>query len=167
MYFYTPEECSNWLVRLGRIKPDHQKGLESALFHYPKEAHGIFATASWFARSFMLGKPVLLWITEWGIWPSSENWPLYYKLRRGAGDKRQLHEAPGHLFLADEADDLASFAQVVMTNGWGGYILPEADRVNAYFSHDECIEFFAASPEMKEVCEFWAAWGAPVHFRNV
>jgi hypothetical protein len=51
---------------------------------------------------------------------------------------------PGHLFLADEADDLASFAQVVMTNGWGGYILPEADRVNAYFSHDEYIEFFAA-----------------------
>lgn len=165
MRFYTPGECSNWLSQLGRTKPDQDKALQTALFDYPKEAHGIFVTTSWFARSFMLGKPVLLWITEWGIWPSSENWQLYYNLRHGAGDSRQLHEAPGHLFLADEADDLASFAQVAMTNGWGGYILSEANRVNAFFSHDEYIEFFASAPEMmNEVREFWAARGAPEHF---
>ena len=30
-----------------------------------------------------------------------------------------------------------------MLNGWGGYILPQADYVNAFFSHDEYIDFFA------------------------
>jgi hypothetical protein len=29
-----------------------------------------------------------------------------------------------------------------MLNGWGGYVLTEADYVNAFFSHDEYIDFF-------------------------
>ena len=87
--------------------------------------------------------PTLLWITEWGIWASSENWHLYYKLRLSYGDQRLLHEAPGHLFLEYESEDLATFLQVAILNGWGGYILTQADYVNAFFSHDEYIEFFA------------------------
>ena len=30
-----------------------------------------------------------------------------------------------------------------MINGWGGYVLTEADYANAFFSHDEYIDFFA------------------------
>ena len=30
-----------------------------------------------------------------------------------------------------------------MLNGWGGYILTGANYVNAYFSHDEFMDFFA------------------------
>lgn len=86
----------------------------------------------------------LLWITEWGIWPGSENWHLYYKLRHSYGDFRLLHEAPGHLFLDYEVEDLASFLQIVMLNGWGGYVLTEADYVHAFFSHDEYIDFFSS-----------------------
>ena len=77
-----------------------------------------------------------------GIWGSSENWHLYYKLRQTYGDNRLLHEGPGHLFLEHEAEDLASFLQLCMLNGWGGYVLTEANYVNAFFSHDEYIDFF-------------------------
>jgi hypothetical protein len=87
--------------------------------------------------------PTLLWITECGIWPSSENWHLYYKLRQAYGDQRLLHEAPGHLFLEHEAEELTSFLQVATLNGWGGYVLTDANYVNALFSHDEYIDFFA------------------------
>jgi len=68
-------------------------------------------------------RPALLWLTEWGIWSGSENW--------------------------HEAEDLASFLQVAMLNGWGGYVLTEADYVNAFFSfsHDEFIDFFAGHDE--------------------
>lgn len=93
----------------------------------------------------MYRRPALLWITEWGIWGSSENWHLYYKLRESSGDHRLLHEAPGHLFLDYEAEDLASFLQVAMLNGWGGYLLTEANYINAFFSHDEFIDFFPAT----------------------
>jgi hypothetical protein len=58
-------------------------------------------------------------------------------------DLQLLHEAPGHLFLEHESEDLASFLQIAMLNGWGGYILTQADYVNAFFSHDEYIDFFA------------------------
>ena len=85
----------------------------------------------------------LVWITEWGIWGSSENWHLYYKLRQSYGDLRLLHEAPGHLFLGHESEDLTSFLEIAMLNGWGGYILTAANYVNAFFSHDEYIDFFA------------------------
>jgi hypothetical protein len=54
-----------------------------------------------------------------------------------------LQEAPGHLFLEHESEDLASFLQIAMLNGWGGYVLTQANYVNAFFSHDEFIDFFA------------------------
>jgi hypothetical protein len=34
-----------------------------------------------------------------------------------------------------------------MLNGWGGYVLTEANYVNAFFSHDEYIDFFAQNSE--------------------
>ncbi len=92
----------------------------------------------------MFRNPALVWITEWGIWGSSENLHLYYKLRQSYGDLRLLHEAPGHLFLGHESEDLTSFLQIAMLNGWGGYILTQANYLNAFFSHDEYIDFFAA-----------------------
>ncbi len=58
-----------------------------------------------------------------------------------------LREAPGHLFLEHEAEDLASFLQLSMLNGWGGYVLTGANYVNAFFSHDEYINFFAEQDE--------------------
>ena len=98
--------------------------------------------------------PTLLWITDGAFWPSSENWHLYYKLRQTYGDCRLLHEAPGHLFLQHEAEDLASFLQLALLNGWGGYVLPQADHLDALFSHDEFITFYAKSAEsLSEILE--------------
>ena len=75
------------------------------------------------------------------------NWHLYYKLRQEYSDQNLLHEAPGHLFLEHEAEDLASFLQVAMANGLGGYLLTGANYVNARFSHDEYMDFFAERDE--------------------
>lgn len=102
----------------------------------------MFFLAPSVATSLAFREPVLVWITEWDIW-SSENWHLYYRLRQSYSDHRLLHEAPGHLFLQHETEDLASFLQIAMLNGWGGYVLTHADYVNAFFSHDEFIDFFA------------------------
>ena len=114
---------------------------------YPPEPYRDFFVAHWIATSLTHRVPALLWINEWGIWPSSENWHLYYRLRQTYGDQRLLQEAPGHLSLEHEAEDLASFLQVAMLNGWGGYVLTLSDYVNAFFSHDEYIDFFAKHDE--------------------
>src|SRR5580692_7424373 len=145
MRFYTKEECEAWLSRRERVKPDLVPGVHVERVVYPAYPHRIFYIAHWFATTFTYRRPTLLFITEWGIWPSSENWHLYYTLRRAYSDVRLLHEAPGHLFLEHETEDLASFLQLSMLNGWGGYVLTDANYVNAFFSHDEYIDFFAAN----------------------
>src|SRR6266481_3428513 len=109
---------------------------------YPPEQNRFFFVAHWIATSLTYRMPALLWITEWGIWPTSENWHLSYKLRQTYSDHRLLDEAPGHLFLEHETEDLATFMQIAMQNGWGGYVLTDANYVNAFFSHDEYIDFF-------------------------
>ena len=141
--FYTKQECEEWLRGRERLKPDAEPDTHMEHVRYPAEPHRVFAIAHWIATALTYREPALLWITEWGIWRSSENWHLYYKLRHSYGDQRLLQEAPGHLFLEHESEDLASFLQLAMLNGWGGYVLTQADYVNVFFSHDEYIGFFA------------------------
>lgn len=42
---------------------------------------------------------------------------------------------------------LAIYLHVALTNGWGGYLLTEYNYLNAFFSHDEFIDFFADHEE--------------------
>jgi len=126
--------------------------VRSERIKYPDHPYRVFGVAHWIATSLTYRLPTLLWITEWGIWPNSENHHLYYRLRQTYCDNRLLHESPGHLFMPHEAEDLASFLEVAMLNGWGGYVLTQAGYVNAFFSHDEYIDFFAESdPCLEEV----------------
>jgi hypothetical protein len=145
MRFYRPDECAAWSADLGRPRPDTQAGLMSCEARCPREAHKFYGMASWMAATLGYRRAVLLWVTEWGIWPTSENWHLYYRLRQSYGDYRLLHEAPGHLCLAYEAEDLASFLQLAMINGWGGYLLTEAGYASVVFSHDEYVHFYSDS----------------------
>jgi hypothetical protein len=145
--FYSNDECEEWLRARQRIKPDEMPQRRVERISFPLQSYRIFSFAHWIATSLTHRRPTLFWITEWGIWPSSENWHLYYALRNRYGDSRLLQESPGHLFLGYEAEDLASFLQLVMLSGWGGYILTQANHVNAFLSHDEWVDFFAESPE--------------------
>jgi len=149
-------QCEEW--RAGR-----QRGKAEATqrIQYPTEFYRIRFLAHWIATSITYQQTALLWITELHIWPSSENWHLYYKLRQSYGDLQLLEEAPGHLFLPHEAEDLASFLQIAMLNGWGGYVLTEANYVHAFFSHDEFVDFSAEhDANLDEVRKAWCK-GAP------
>ena len=142
MRFYTAQECEDWLSSRERRKPDAIECPFTEKVSYPPTPGRILYYARCIAGSLTYREPALLWITEWDIW--DQNWHLYYKLRQSYNDHRLLEEAPGHLFLEYETEDLASFLQLAMMNGWGGYLLTSANYVNALFSHDEYIRFFAA-----------------------
>ena len=83
----------------------------------------------------------LLWVTQWGVWGSSENPHLYYRLRETYGERRQLAAAPGHLFLKHEGSDLATFIQLALIFGWDFYLLTSPAYHTAFVSHDEFIQF--------------------------
>lgn len=143
MRLYTNHECEQWMRDRERKKPDELAGFHREHILQPREPYRVYGLAQVVATSITYRQPALLWITAWGLWPSSENWHLYYKLRESYGDRRLLDEAPGHLFLEHEAEDLASFLQLAMLSGWDAYLLTHADYVNAFLSHNEYIELFA------------------------
>ncbi len=139
MKCFTKEECKGWLAGRARELPPSSAEPHSVTFWYPPNPADMAFV--WLANESSYREPTLLWITEWGIWPSSENWHLYYRLRQSYGENQLLHTAPGHYFQNFEMDDLASFLQVSVTNGWGGYILPASTHgPTAFFSHDEYID---------------------------
>ena len=154
--FYTASECEEWLNDRGRLLPDKIEGIHTETVKYPTEDYHILFLANWIAKQITCQEPALLWITEWGIWPSSENWHLYYKLRQSHEDQRLLEEAPGHYFLKHKMEELTSFIQVAMQNGWGGYVLTGLDQVHCFFSHDEYVDFYAGVDEdLSEVRQTW------------
>lgn len=82
----------------------------------------------------------LLWVREWGIWGSSENWPAYYALRGARGERRALEKAPGHVFGAGEQEECVRFVAQVVENAWDSELLivPKIKRI--HISHDEWVE---------------------------
>ena len=86
----------------------------------------------------------LLWVTGWGAWPSSEDWPRFYAGRGAAGERRSLDVAPGHLFAPGEAAALCALLTQVLEYAWDAVVLPAAagratDR-RLVVSHDEWVE---------------------------
>jgi hypothetical protein len=142
MQFLTVSECEAWLHGRSRSKPSVANSAHHARVPFAKEAYRLY----WFARqisdSMMQDRqPCLVWVEEWDIW--EQNLHLYYRLRQGYGDHRLLPEAPGHLFLGYEMEDLATLLQISMLNGWGGTILTHFDYLNAFFSHDEFVDLYS------------------------
>lgn len=118
-----------------------EDGLHRCRFEIPKHA----SKHAWFCRiiesSLRPWSRCLFWVTAWGIWESSENWHLYYRLRQSYGDHQLIEEKPVHLFLDYENHDLISFLQIGLSAGWDFCLLSHDDYSRVFVSHDEWIEF--------------------------
>lgn len=82
----------------------------------------------------------LLWVTGWGIFPSNENFHLYYRLRQSYGDLRLLNEAPGHLCLDYERPEVVTLLHLCILFGWDVHLIPSAGYSRAFISHDEWLQ---------------------------
>ena len=121
-------------------------------FDFPSSAH----RTTWFSQYLSAALPGasenLLWVTGWGIWPSSENWHLYRHLRQSYGDRNSLEQAPGHWFTNAERDDLATFLQVGIICGWDMSLFADPDRARLLISHDEFVVMSSADEGLLESC---------------
>lgn len=77
----------------------------------------------------------LVWVVDPGVWPSSENLSLYYCWRRAVGINTPLEDAPGHVFLPFERDEMISLVQMSVIFGWG--IVCVSSNGDAAFSIDD------------------------------
>ena len=80
---------------------------------------------------------VLLWFTEWSVWPSGERPHIFYRLRAAYGQDRPLIEAPAQTFVPGECDDLVSFATLGVLFLWDVFVISGRSRPIVHYSHDE------------------------------
>jgi len=152
----TPGELKDWCISQGvelddRGAPIHPHGGSSAArFDLPKDITKLTWFSRFIERSLQPREHCLLWVTAWGVWPSSENWHLYYRLRQSYADQRLIHEAPGHLFLEFEGADLVSFVEIGVIAGWDMHLIPTIGYGRVFVSHDEWVEFAMDDPSETE-----------------
>ena len=142
----TPGEVIAWcrehaiLIDEPARLPAAPHDLVSARHRLPPETRRLIWFCRYVEAKLQPWDRCLLWVTSWGIWESSENWHLYYRLRQSYGDLRLIEEAPGHLFLGHESHDLTSFLAIGLSAGWDMCVLPSNGRGRAVFSHDGWFE---------------------------
>jgi hypothetical protein len=148
MRFYTEKECEEW-CKYQEVPLDDRQCPTSELAHQFKhrlrcEFPPSFTQMLWFAKciesSLQPRDHCLLWVTRFDIFPSSENYHLYYRFRQSYGDLRLLHEAPGHLCLAYERPEVVTVVYLSMLFGWDVHLIPTVGYGRAFVSHDEWIE---------------------------
>lgn len=84
----------------------------------------------------------LLWIYEFGIWPSCEDRNLFDGFRRSLGESQPISMKPGHIFSNSDLDSLASLLSMVLYFCWGAIVISTANDFVIKISHDEIINVF-------------------------
>jgi hypothetical protein len=92
----------------------------------------------------------VLYISGWGVWPSSENLDLFHGYRRSLGEPRSLSEASVHVFDPTDSEALTSILSMVFYFVWDAWLFDADARVLLGVSHDEWLELLAADPRLKE-----------------
>ncbi|HXB24656.1 MAG TPA: hypothetical protein VNV25_08015 [Gemmatimonadaceae bacterium] len=149
MHFLTPSECSEW----DALRP--RPGAFHAKVAIPRDCTASLRFCQSVERAMRPYRACLLWFTETDIWHSSTNWHLYYRLRQSYGDHRRVEDAPGQVFLDDEAADFVSFFQIAVLAGFDAHLITDPTGYSrAFLSHDEFVEFSADEGNEELVKEF-------------
>jgi len=88
-------------------------------------------------RSYQGEREILVWFTEWGVWPSSERSHIFDRFRVSYGERRPLIDVPGHVFQTEEYEDLVSFVTLGVLFLWDLYVVASGGKPRLHYSHDE------------------------------
>ena len=64
----------------------------------------------------------LLWINEYGIWPSSEDRNLFNVFCHGLGENSPLHKKPGYIFSNNDLVNIGSIVSMILYFVWGAVL---------------------------------------------
>jgi hypothetical protein len=147
MIILTESECVQWAKRY-KVKLDERSlplrcnGHPHRLrLKFPSSYTKMLHVARRIEAVLYINSQCLLWVTDWEIWPSSENWQLFYRYRQSYGNNKLLSDAPGHLCLSHERPEIVTLLWLGMLQGWDLHIFPDNAWSNCIFiSNDEWIE---------------------------
>ncbi len=141
-------ECEHWLRNRGVLESAGQLrrhfGTRQS-FGLPRDSGRRTAIARALAGAIK-DRPGLLWITGWGVWPSSENMHLFDLVRASFGEFRQVHEAGGHLYESGDEEILECLLDCVLYFSWDAWLIDDVARSAVGMSHDEALVFCESVP---------------------
>ena len=79
-------------------------------------------------------------ITDWAVWPSSQNLDLFYAYRRYLGEVRELGDAHFHVFTASESNELRNILHLGLISLFDVAGASTTTDFRFYASHDGYIE---------------------------
>jgi hypothetical protein len=89
------------------------------------------------------GQKYLLFVDEFGIWPSSENLLLFDAYRKSIGINESLTDKPAHIILPCETDELYCLLGMIFYFCWGAIFTSETGNEIIRISHDEYIKLYS------------------------
>ena len=81
--------------------------------------------------------PILVWLRNWMVWPSSSHIPLILTLRQGMGGSQSLEDAPVHLFESVDVDHAVSLLIISLISSWDCFITDGTGSLFFFLSHDD------------------------------
>jgi hypothetical protein len=143
MQFLSRDACAAWCATAridclsGDAYPREPSG-PSEKFEIPADAGRRVALARLLWESVAASAPqVLLWVTEFGVWPSGEHSPLAESARTAWGAPGPLSNYPGHLVYLGEHEDGLSVLVLAVLFLWDCWVLPSGGTKAVFISHDE------------------------------
>lgn len=147
MKIISQNECQEWLeTKLGEnltLEVDYKHCLT---YHSPNDSGKKTALARVLTHAIDARQPGLLWITAWGIFPSSENMALFDGYRRFLEEDRPIQAAPGHVFDQSDLQQIECLLALALYFYWDASLFNGAD-IAVKTSHDEWISVYAKDEE--------------------
>jgi len=140
-------ETTTWLSEIGLLDQSGLLCLSSypnvVRIKIPADSGKKTALSKEIGSFFDVDSESLLWIDEFGIWPSCEDWNLFEGFRRSIGESSKLYEKPGHIFCRNDLGVVKSLLAMVLYFYWGAILVSKDKSLIVRISHDEHIVVYA------------------------
>jgi len=143
MKILSRSECEHWLNARLRSEEAHHSPIDydhGLSYRLPSDTGKKTALARVISEVADADPAGLLWITAWSIFPSSENVSLFDAYRRSLGEKRNLNDAPGHLFSASDKAHLECLLDLCLYFYWDADLFSGSGTLWIKISHDEYMD---------------------------
>jgi hypothetical protein len=149
--FLSVAEAESWCQRnrilLDVRRPDLSTTKSARLrFRIPSDAGARVALSKLlYPTVWQEGSDILVWTTDWSVWPSGEHMPLLTRFRRGFGEDRTLQAAPAQVIDAESMEDGESIVVLNCLFLWDCWILSASGEYGVFLCHDEWGEVYTRS----------------------
>jgi hypothetical protein len=147
MKIISQAECEEWLAD-NIAKGLSRRQVEAGYAHYvayklPVNTGPKTSLAHALTHFVEIGQHGLFWITDWGIFPSTQNMALFDGYRKSLGEDRAIHAAPGHVFDEADSQQLECLFDLSLYFYWDVSVFDRTGTFLVKTSHDGYISFHA------------------------